>query len=118
MVSARHKNHKTIYGPSQGSLSISLATLAHRWVPYAARYRTDHLDISHSSQHVPQLANAVVNPVKDTLNFGEISSGNRLPPTSAVCTGDDGRSEGPGTVEDETSSVVGGGIGVFESDFA
>ena len=64
---------KTVYEPSQGSLNISLATLAHRWVPYAARYRTGHPDTSHSSRHVPQLANAVVNPVKDTLNFGEIS---------------------------------------------
>ena len=117
MVSARHKNHKTVYGPSQGSLSTSLATLARRWVPYAARCRIGHPGISHSSQHVPQLANVVVNPVKDTLNFGEISS-DQLPPTSAVCTGDVGRSEGPGTAEDETSSVVGGGIGVFESDFA
>jgi hypothetical protein len=84
------QNQTTIYEPSQGSLSISLATLAHRWVPYAARCRTGHPDILHSSRHVPQLANAAVNPVKGILNFGEISSGNQLPLTSAVCTGDVG----------------------------
>lgn len=33
-----------------------------------------------------------------------------------VCTGDVGRSEGPGCGGD-ISSVVGGGMGVFESDF-
>lgn len=73
------QNQKTVNEPSQGSLSISLATLAHRWLPYAARYQTGHPDISHSLQHVPQLANAVANPVKDTLNFGKISIRNQLP---------------------------------------
>jgi len=42
---------------------------------------------------------------------------NQFSPTSAVRTGDVGRSEGPGT-GGEISSVVGGGMGVFESDFA
>jgi len=67
MVSAKAQNQKSVYEPSQGSLDISLSTLAHHWAPYAARYRTGHPDILHSLQHVHQLANAVVNPVKNTL---------------------------------------------------
>jgi hypothetical protein len=40
----------------------------------------------------------------------------QLSRTSALCIGDVGRAEGPGS-EGETSSVVGKGMGVFELDF-
>jgi hypothetical protein len=69
MVSIRHTQVTSYDEPSLGSLDISLATLARQLVPSAARYQICRPGISHSSQRVPQLANAVAIPVKCILNF-------------------------------------------------
>jgi hypothetical protein len=80
MVSTQAQTSKRHNEPSQGSLSISPATLAHRWVPYAARYQTCRPDISHSLQRVHQPANAVANPVNYKLNIGDINIFDFHPP--------------------------------------
>lgn len=55
--------------------------------------------------------------MNDTLNSRNTKLvDHQLSRTSALCIGDVGRAEGPGS-EGETSSVVGKGMGVFELDF-